>query len=542
MKEMIVAVMMIFSVAFGVGFWVLFLRLFDALVLKPRRLRSKLAKEGIKGSVPSSILYGNIAEIKSIIKLRLGYSAVREEMIFHDWLPTVFPHLVIWRMLYGSTFLYSTGNIQLLCTTDPAMVKQVSLCTSFNLGKPSYLSTERGPLLGRGILSSNGSCWAHQRKIIAPLFYVDRVKRMVNLMVESTSTMLRTWEKKTESLEGKLEITIDEDMRSLSANIISRACFGSSYAQGKKIFTKLQALLQIMSKGNIGVPGLRYLPTKHNKEIWKLEREIDSMILEIVKNRGADNHKNDLLQLMLDAAEIYGDDSNIPTDISLNKIVVDNCKNIYFAGHETTAISASWCLMTLAAYPEWQARVRKEVLDICGDNVLTADMLGHMKVLTMVIQETLRLYPPVAYVVREALQDIHFNGINIPNDIQIGGISIPNDFNLGVTIPKGINIQVPIPIMHQHEDLWGSDVHQFRPDRFANGVSGACKIPQAYMPFGDGPRICAGQHFAMEELKVILALVVSKFSFSLSSAYQHSPVFKLVIQPEHGVGIILEKL
>ncbi|KAG8391478.1 hypothetical protein BUALT_Bualt01G0191900 [Buddleja alternifolia] len=225
------------------------------------------------------------------------------------------------------------------------------------------------------------------------------------------------------------------------------------------------------------------------------------MILEIVKNRGADNHKNDLLQLILDAAESYGDDSNIPTDISLNKFVIDNCKNIYFAGHETTAISASWCLMTLAVYPEWQARVRQEVLDICGDNVLTADMLRvrHMK-LTMVIQETLRLYPPVAYVVREALQDIHLRGI---------------------TIPKGINIQVPIPIMHQHEDLWGSDVHQFKPDRFANGVSGACKIPQAYMPFGVGPRICAGQHFAMEELKVILALVVSKFSFSLSSAYQH---------------------
>lgn len=76
----------------------------------------------------------------------------------------------------GSTFLYSTGAIQLLCITDAEMVKEMSLCTSLNLGKPSYLSTERGPLLGRGILSSNGPYWAHQRKIIAPEFYLERVK------------------------------------------------------------------------------------------------------------------------------------------------------------------------------------------------------------------------------------------------------------------------------------------------------------------------------------------------------------------------------
>lgn len=76
----------------------------------------------------------------------------------------------------GATFLYSTGTIQLLCVTDAEMVKEMSLCISLNLGKPSYLSTERGPLLGRGILSSNGPYWAHQRKIIAPEFYLERVK------------------------------------------------------------------------------------------------------------------------------------------------------------------------------------------------------------------------------------------------------------------------------------------------------------------------------------------------------------------------------
>lgn len=139
----------------------------------------------------------------------------------------------------------------------------------------------------------------------------------------------------------------------------------------------------------------------------------------------------------------------------------------------------------------------------------------------MVIQETLRLYSPVAYVVREALQDINLKGLNIP---------------------KGVNIQVPISLMHQLPDLWGPDSHRFKPERFANGISAACKVPHAYLPFGVGTRTCLGQNFALAELKVILSLVLSKFRLSLSPSYRHSPAFRLVIQPQHGVSVLLEKL
>lgn len=136
----------------------------------------------------------------------------------------------------------------------------------------------------------------------------------------------------------------------------------------------------------------------------------------------------------------------------------------------------------------------------------------------MVIHETLRLFPPTVFVVRTALEDIEFKGI---------------------MIPKGMNMQIPIPILHRDRDLWGPDAHKFDPERFAHGIVGACKTPQAYMPFGVGSRVCAGQHFAMTELKVILSLVLSKFCFSLSPAYRHSPVFRLVIVPENGVCLRL---
>ncbi|OMP00787.1 Cytochrome P450 [Corchorus olitorius] len=138
----------------------------------------------------------------------------------------------------------------------------------------------------------------------------------------------------------------------------------------------------------------------------------------------------------------------------------------------------------------------------------------------MVIQETLRLYPPAVFVLREVLQDIRFGG---------------------VVIPKGTSIQIPISTLHQMTDIWGPDAHEFNPQRFATGITGACKHPQAYMPFGIGVRTCVGQHFAMTELKVVLSLILSKFSFSLSPSYRHSPVSRMVLEPEHGMTLYVKR-
>ncbi|KAM1140282.1 hypothetical protein ACFX19_041066 [Malus domestica] len=517
------AAKMTLSVMFG-GFFLLLLYLYESLVLKPKRQRSKLENQGIRGPPPSSFLLGNIPEIKSIKVKVSKNSRAPETSISHDWPSTIFPHLVQWRNEYGSIFMYSTGGIQLVSVSDVDMVKEVSMCTSLNLGKPAYLSKDRKPLLGEGILASNGPIWSHQRKIIAPQFYSDKVKGMVDLMVDSTTSLLRSWESKIESEGGIAVFRVDEDLRSLSADIISRSSFGSDYSRGKEIFLKLRTLQKVMSQlGNIGIPGLRYLPTKSNREIWRLEKDIRSMILRVANKHSMEaTDEKDLLQMILEGAKNYDDaDSLFSAGLSKEKFIVDNCKNIYFAGHETTAITASWSLMLLAAHPEWQARVRAEVLEICRGTIPDADMLRSMKTLNMVIQETLRLYPPAVFVIRQALEDIKLKDI---------------------IVPKGMNIQIPIPILQQLPDLWGPDALDFNPERFKNGVLGACKVPQAYLPFGVGARVCVGQQFAMTELKVILALIISQFSFSLSPTYQHCPAFSLVIEPGNGVNLHVRRV
>ncbi|RDX73903.1 Cytochrome P450 714C2 [Mucuna pruriens] len=499
---------------------VVLMHVFNALVLRPRSLRAKLHRQGIYGPSPH-FYFGNIPEMKALLlqvqsapttqfKDKDGHVSVS-----HAWPFTLFPHIQNWINQYGPIYLFSTGTIQWLMVTDIEMVKEIIKYTSLNLGKPTYLTKDLGPLLGQGILSSSGQIWAHQRKIIAPQLYFDKVKTMVNLIVESTNITLKSWETRLESEGAVSEIKIDDDLRSWSADIISRACLGSNYIEGKEIFSKLRDLQKLLSKNHAGIPGYRYFPSKSNRQMWRLEKEISSKILKLIKQRQEGTHEQDLLQMILEGAMNSKDsDGLLSNSTSCNRFIIDNCKNIFFAGHETTAITASWCLMLLAVHQDWQDRARAEVLEVCGKDAPDASMLGSLKTLTMVIQETLRLYSPAAHSTRTAFQDINLKGI---------------------LIPKGMNIYIPIPYLHQDPQLWGPDAHKFNPERFTNGVLGACKVPQAYIPFGLGPRICVGQHLATTELKVILSLILSKFRFSLSSSYCHSPAFHLVIEPAHGV-------
>ncbi|XP_045798276.1 cytochrome P450 714C2-like [Trifolium pratense] len=502
----------------------------NVLVLRPKSLRSKLHKQGIHGPTPH-FYFGNIQEMKTLLLQQQESQAKQKQekededvcvSISHNWTSTLFPHIHKWRKQYGPTYLFSSGSVQRLMVTDMELVKEILLNTSLNLGKPSYLSKDMGPLLGQGIVSSSGPIWVHQRKIIAPELYPDKVKAMIDQIVDSTYIMVRSLESRIERDGVVSEIKIDEDLRSLSADIIARVSFGSNYVQGKEIFTKIGDLLKLLSKIYIGIPGFRYLPNENNRQIWRLEKEINSNISKLVKQRQEGGREQDLLQMILEGAKnCEGSDSFLSSSISQDRFIIDNCKTIFFAGHDTTSITASWCLMLLATYQDWQDCARAEVLEVCGNGIPDASMLRSMKTLTMVIQETLRLYPPAVFVTRTALQDINIKGIEVP---------------------KGINIQIPISILQHDTDIWGPDALEFKPERFANGVIESCKIPQAYMPFGIGSRVCPGQHLSMIELKVFLSLILSKFRFSLSSSYVHSPAFRLLIAPGKGVVLNMTRI
>ncbi|KAG4935112.1 hypothetical protein JHK85_050031 [Glycine max] len=473
-------------------------------------------KQGISGP-PPTILLGNIVDIKKA-RSTTSNSPSFEIPVSHNCASVILPLFDKWKEQYGQVFMFSLGNRQILCVSQPDIVRDITTCTSLDLGKPSYQQKQLGPLLGQGVLTSNGTTWVHQRKILAPELYMEKVKGMMNIISESAISLLNLWKSRTEAEGGVADIKIDEYMRNFSGDVISRACFGSNYSKGEEIFLKLGALQEIMSWKNvsIGIPGMRYLPTKTNREAWKLEKEVKKLILQGVKERKETSFEKHLLQMVLEGAR----NSNTSQE-AIDRFIVDNCKNIYLAGYETTAVAATWCLMLLASNQNWHDRVRTEVLEICRGSIPDFNMLCKMKQLTMVIHESLRLYPPVAVVSRQAFKDMKFGNIDVP---------------------KGFNLWIMVVTLHTDPDIWGDDANKFNPERFANGTIGACKLPHMYMPFGVGPRVCLGQNLAMVELKMLVALILSKFTFSLSPRYVHSPTLRLLIEPEHGVHLLVKKL
>ncbi|KAM3737959.1 hypothetical protein ACB098_09G096200 [Castanea mollissima] len=511
-----------------IGVCSVLIRVCHVVWLKPRRIRSIIWRQGIRGP-PTSFPYGNISEMQKIQSSMINNPS-DDQSVSENWTHSIFPYFQIWRQEYGPVYMYSTGSKQHLYVSQPDLLRELSLHKSLDLGKPSYLSETFHPLLGDGIIKANGNNWVYQRKLIAPEFFINKVKNMVGLMEQSTIAMMKTWENHIiESEGGVADIIIDEDLKSLSADIISKACFGSSYSQGNLIFAKIASLQDALSKPSalFGLFNFRFLPTKSNREIWRLKKEVDTLILKVVKDRQQESQKGtvpqkDLLQMMLESAVTRND--KLPR-LKTDRFFVDICKNIYFAGHETTALSASWILMLLALHPEWQERVRAEILEVCGDQLYNLfqdmDAFHKLKMLMMVIQESIRLYGPAVITAREAF-----------SDIKLGAF----------VVPKGVHIWSSIPAMHRDPENWGLDALEFKPQRFAQGVSKACKYPQAYIPFGYGSRLCPGQNFAMLQLKVVLSLILSNFSFTLSPEYRHFPVYKMLLTPQYGVRLLVMKL
>ncbi|KVH93776.1 cytochrome P450 [Cynara cardunculus var. scolymus] len=492
---------------------VLVVKVLMVLWWKPKRIEKHFGKQGIKGP-PYCFFIGNA---KEIVSLMVKASSQPMSMPFHhNILPRVLSFYHHWNKIYGPTFLIWFGPMARLTVADPDLIREV-FCSKSEL----YEKNEAHPLIkqleGDGLLSLKGEKWALHRKIITPTFHMDNLKLLVPVAASSVVKMLDKLSNMSDS--GKVEIEVSRWYQNLTEEIVTRIAFGNSYEDGKHIF-QLQARQMVLTSE-------AFLPTRRNRESWKLQKEIKKCLIGVIERRrekwdGEEmgNGPKDLLGLMIEASRKESLNSSPPAITTHD--IAEECKSFFFAGEQTTSNLLTWSTVLLAMHPQWQVIARDEVLDVCGPrNIPTKDCVSKLKTLTMILNESLRLYPPIVASIRRA-----------KTDVELGGYKIP----------RGTELLVPILAVHHDQTIWGNDANEFNPGRFVDGVVGASKHPIGFIPFGLGVRTCIGQNLAILQAKLTLAMILQRFSFELSPKYQHAPTVLMLLYPQHGAPVIFKHI
>ncbi|KAG2246281.1 hypothetical protein Bca52824_085909 [Brassica carinata] len=482
---------------------------------KPKMLESYLRRQGIPGT-PYTPLVGDLKKMTSM----LTEARSKTIKLTDDITPRVVPYPFHMLKTHGRTYYTWFGPIPTITIMDPEQIKEV-FNKVYDFPKPHTLPFVR--FIATGLASHDGDKWAKHRRIINPAFHVEKIKNMVPAFHQSCSEVVGKWDKLVSDKGLSCEVDVWPWLVSMTADVISRTAFGSSYKEGQRIF-ELQAELSeliIQAFRKAFIPGYIYLPTKDNRRMKAAAREILVILRGIVNKRllareAGEAPSDDLLGILLESNLGQDEGNGMSTED-----VMEECKLFFFAGQETTSVLLVWTMVMLSQHQDWQARAREEVKQVFGDKKPDAEGLNQLKVMTMILQEVLRLYPPVINMARA-----------IHKEMKLGG----------VTLPGGVNITLPIMLVQRDIQQWGNDAAEFKPERFKDGISKAAKSQVSFIPFSWGPRICIGQNFAMLEAKMAMALILQRFSFDLSPSYVHAPYTVFTLHPQFGAHLIMHKI
>jgi len=413
----------------------------------------------------------------------------------------------------GSNAVMVSSKRRILWISDPVLSEQVLVRDAARFHKTEIERHLFERVLGDGVLTSEGTNWRWQRRLLAPLFRHGEILTYVADMVAAADEQVARWQ-----AAGATGVrAIDVDMTNATWSVIVRTMLhGGAPHDIDAVMAAGSAYLGgtpwIVAYGILGLPN--WLPHPATFRLRRAARAFRASVGSIIASRetnGSEAH--DLLGRLL-AARDPETGKPLPRDL-----LVDNLATLLEAGHETTAKALTWALYLLARAPHWQDRVRSEVISAAGEAPLTAAHVARLDVTERVIKEAMRLYPPAPLLSRTPIEPI-----------EIGGYQLN----------PGDPVFMPIFAIHRHRALW-KDPDRFDPDRFLPDREAQLERTQ-YMPFGAGPRICLGATFAMVEAKTLLASFVRAARFIWDGKHLPEPVSRVTLRPKGGMPLIVELL
>ncbi|MBO6897146.1 MAG: cytochrome P450 [Shimia sp.] len=389
---------------------------------------------------------------------------------------------------------------------DPGAIRRILLEKVDAYPKSKATKNILRPAIGDSLFIAEGAHWRWQRRAAAPVFTHRNIANFAPVMAQAA-------ERAADRIAGQGPHAVDmmNEMVQTTFDVISEVTFsGDGSFDSSKVHQAIDDYIAEAGKISLldmlGVPDWVPRPGRmmSGNAVGDMKQVADTAI-EARKARGAKDTP-DLLDLLL-----AGTDPETKKTMNTAELR-DNLLTFIVAGHETTALTLAWALYLCAFDQDVQAKARAEIADICDDAPITGDQAMQLTFVRQIIDETLRLYPPAGIISRTAQA---------------------NDMLCAREIRPGDTVMIPIYTLQRNRLLW-DDPDAFKPERFADRKS----IDRyAYLPFGDGPRICIGASFAIQEAVIVLATLLKRFRFELVEGKPPKPVMILTMRPEGGVWL-----
>ncbi len=406
---------------------------------------------------------------------------------------------------YGDLAATRMGPFRIVMIYHPDAIEELLVTRSRDFVKSPGVQLLR-PLLGDGLLLSEGDTWLRQRRLVQPAFHRQRVTGYGEAMVALTERHVARWN------HGDV-VEVHAEMMALTQAIVGKTLFdadvsGDAHEAGqaaKVLAEDFGARLQSFRL----VP--YWVPTPGNLRARRAVRRLDALVRRIIAGRHASGEdRGDLLSMLVQAQD--ADDGTRMTA----RQVRDEVMTIFLAGHETTAVALSWTWYLLGRHPDVEARLADELRDVLGGRTPSVADLPRLKYAEMVVTESMRLYPPAYGIGRQAVKATEIAGHAFArSDIFVA----------------------PTWVVHR-DPRWFEEPEAFRPERWAGDL--ARRLPRfAYFPFGGGPRQCIGNSFAQMEAVLLLAAIAQRFQLSLVPGQRITPTPYVTLRPEPGIRMRL---
>jgi len=404
---------------------------------------------------------------------------------------------------YGPIASFRTGRWRLFLVSDPELIQQVLVKDARHYIKHFGARTFK-PILGNGLVTSEGDFWLTQRRLLQPAFLKAQVLSYSPVMTDLTEAMLSKWS------PGK-SVNIELEFGALTSAIALKTLFGlDDHGERERIDTSLRTAIELLTRLlNMPVQLPTWFPSPANFRLRRALADVRTLIDGFIAQKKEQPLGNDLLSTMITAQREDG------TEMS-NQQLRDEAMTLYLAGHETTALALTWSWYLLSQNPSVEAKLTQEWSRVLGGRAAQAGDIWALPYTNAVINEAMRLYPPAYVVGREATCDLELGGYRVK---------------------KGYTVLMS-PWVSQRDPKYFPEPERFLPERWLDGL--ATRLPKfAYYPFGGGQRVCIGVHFALMEAAIVLATVGQKYRFTIDPNAVIDIKPQITMPPKYGMPATL---